>query len=283
LHLGSLLAAAGSYLSARSQAGRWLVRIEDLDRAREVPGAAQRILRTLDLFGFEWDGPVEYQSHRLDRYDSALAALQRNRQIYPCSCSRSQLSRLARTSDGEPVYPGTCRSGPAAPGQATALRFHTGEPGRHTRFHDRLQGWYEQDVASEVGDFVVRRRDGHAAYQLAVVVDDAAQGVTEVVRGCDLLDNTPRQILLQHALGLPTPEYCHLPLITEADGSKLAKRRHSVPLDPLRAPELLHAALTLLGQSPPADLRSAALATLWEWAFAHWSRAPLRGVKTISL
>jgi len=181
------------------------------------------------------------------------------------------------------VHPGTCRSGPSGTGLPTALRFRTGEPGRRTGFHDWLQGWFEQDVAAEIGDFIVLRRDGHAAYQLAVVVDDAAQGVTEVVRGCDLLDNTPRQMLLQAALRLPTPGYCHLPLLTEADGSKLAKRRRSVPLDPSRAPRLLHDVLTLLRQSPPPELQSASLATLWDWAIAHWSLAPLQKLRTVSL
>ena len=283
LHVGSLLAATGSYLSARSQAGRWLVRIEDLDRAREVPGAAARILRTLELFRFEWDGPVEFQSHRRDLYHLALEALQRDGRVYPCTCSRSRLARLAQTSDGEPVYPGTCRTGPFGTGLPRALRFNAGAPGRRTGFSDRLQGWFEQDVATEVGDFIVLRRDGHPAYQLAVVVDDAAQGVTEVVRGCDLLDNTPRQILLQAALRLPTPEYCHLPVLTEADGTKLSKRRRSVPLDAARAPELLHDVLTLLRQSPPPELRSAGIATLWDWALEHWSLEPLRGLRAVAL
>lgn len=283
MHLGSLLAATGSYLCARRQRGRWLLRMEDLDRSREVPGAADRILRTLERFGFQWDGPIEYQSRRRDLYEAALDSLRRAGRVYPCSCSRSQLSRLARASDGEPVYPGTCRNGAAASSLPTALRFDTGESGQQLAFEDRLQGRFAQDVAAEVGDFVVRRRDGFHAYQLAVVVDDARQGVTEVVRGCDLLDNTPRQILLQRALGLPTPDYCHLPLLTEADGSKLAKRRRSVPIEAARAPQQLCEVFGLLGLSPSAELRSAGLEALWRWAIGQWDLQPLRGVSSVRL
>ena len=283
LHLGSLVAAVGSYLVARSQHGRWLVRVEDIDRSREVPGAADRILGTLELFGFEWDGPVAYQSRRTERYEDAIRRLQDGSLVYPCSCSRSQLARCAVASDGEPIYPGTCRAGLRDRGGPTALRFHTGEPGHPTGFMDRLQGWFEQDVATQAGDFIVRRRDGFHAYQLAVVVDDSEQGVTEVVRGCDLLDNTPRQILLQQALGLPTPAYCHLPLVTEPDGSKLAKRRRSLPLDPGRAPQLLGTAFQVLGMRPMPALLQADVRALWAWAHEHWTLAPLRGVKSVRL
>lgn len=283
LHLGSLLAAAGSYLSARSQHGEWLVRMEDLDLDRVVPGAAGRILATLERFGFAWDGPVEYQSRRNAFYGPAVAQLVAKGLAFDCSCSRSQLSRLRRTGDGEPVYPGTCRSGAKGTGLPMALRFHTGAPGRVTTFVDRLQGPYSQDVALEVGDFVIRRRDGYHAYQLAVVVDDAAQGVTEVVRGCDLLDNTPRQILLQQALGLPTPDYCHLPLLVEPDGAKLAKRQRSVPLEPENAPALLWQVLRLLRQSPPDALQRASVAELWQWALEHWDIRPLRGIRSVAI
>jgi glutamyl-Q tRNA(Asp) synthetase len=257
--------------------------MEDLDRTREVPGAADRILRTLEMFGFEWDGTVEFQSRRTPLYEDAVGRLQQAGLAYPCSCSRSQLARWAVASDGDPVYPGTCRAGPADPRAATALRFLTGPPGRLTGFQDRLQGWFEQDVAAQVGDFVVRRRDGFHSYQLAVVVDDALQGVTEVVRGCDLLDNTPRQILLQQALALPTPAYCHLPLVTEPDGSKLAKRRRSLPLDPDEAPRLLCAAFALLGMRPSPGLAGADVGSLWAWAAENWSLEPLRGVKSVPL
>jgi glutamyl-Q tRNA(Asp) synthetase len=283
LHLGSLLAAAGSYLSARSQRGEWLVRMEDLDRDREVPGAADRILATLEQFGFAWDGPVEQQSRRTAHYDAAVILLRKQGSAFDCSCSRSQLARLHHAGDGEPVYPGTCRHGARSTGLPTAVRFNSGEPGRFTAFPDRLQGPFQQDVAREVGDFVIRRRDGFAAYQLAVVVDDAAQGITEVVRGCDLLDNTPRQMLLQQALGLPTPDYCHLPLLVEPDGRKLAKRERAVALDPRQAPVLLWQALRSLRQCPPEELRRASVSELWDWALAHWTLEPLRGVRTVAI
>jgi glutamyl-Q tRNA(Asp) synthetase len=277
LHSGSLLTATGSYLAARSRHGRWLVRMEDVDRAREVPGAADRILRTLDCFGFEWDGLVVRQSDRLGLYEAALQRLKREERVYGCTCTRAELARLPRTSDDEAVYPGLCRKGARPSSLPPALRFLTGTTGHETVFEDALQGRFAQDVAAQVGDFIVRRRDGYHAYQLAVVVDDAEQGITEVVRGCDLLDNTPRQILLQRALGLPTPGYCHLPVVAESDGSKLSKRERSVPLDPSRAPEMLHRTLQLLGQSPPDDLASASLATLWAWAVENWRISSLRG------
>jgi glutamyl-Q tRNA(Asp) synthetase len=256
--------------------------MEDLDRTREVPGAAARILATLEQFGFAWDGPVEYQSRRSGLYETALARLRELGLAFECSCTRSQLASLRRGADGEPVYPGTCRHGATQTALPMTVRFHTGEPGRFMAFVDRLQGRFEQDVAGEVGDFVIRRRDGFFAYQLAVIVDDADQGITEVVRGCDLLDNTPRQILLQEALGLPTPDYCHLPLLVEPDGAKLAKRHRSVPLEADQAPALLWQTLRLLGQSPPAELRQATVAELWDWALPRWTLGPLRGVRTVA-
>jgi glutamyl-Q tRNA(Asp) synthetase len=256
--------------------------MEDVDQAREVPGAADSILRTLDLFGFEWDGPVVRQRDRTGAYGAALERLQRLGLLYACSCTRRMLAGLPRGSDGEAVYPGTCRHGASPSRLPPALRFNTGDRGRATGFQDLLQGWFEQDVATQVGDFIVRRRDGYHAYQLAVVVDDADQAITEVVRGCDLLDNTPRQLLLQGALGLPTPDYCHLPLVAEPDGSKLAKSQRSVPADPSQAPRLLHRTLALLGQAPPAELACADLPTVWSWALEHWDPAPLRNVTRVS-
>lgn len=280
LHLGSLVAAVGSYLSARCRGGNWLVRIEDIDRTREVPGAADRILRTLEAFGFEWDGPVTYQSRRSGLYESALSTLADAGLTYPCACTRRQLAELARGSDGEPVHPGTCPPSAAQAGLPPALRFRT-EPGESVCFVDEFQGPFEQVPAAAVGDFVVRRRDGFHAYQLAVVVDDADQGVTEVVRGTDLLDNTPRQILLQRSLGLGTPAYGHLPLLTEAGGAKLSKSRRTVPLDAARAPPLLVGALRALCQAPPAALERSSVAEIWAWAMEHWSPARLVGVRAM--
>jgi glutamyl-Q tRNA(Asp) synthetase len=285
LHQGSLLAATGSYLQARSHGGAWLLRIEDLDRTREVPGAADEIQRTLERFGFEWDGPVARQSDRTDLYRAALARLTAAGLIYPCSCSRQELVRRqtadAAKEDGDSFYPGTCRDGPRRAGVPLALRFRAADGEVH--FTDRLQGTCRQNVASAVGDFVVWRKDGQCAYQLAVVVDDAAQGITEVVRGCDLLSNTARQILLGRALGLRPPGFLHLPLLVEADGRKLAKSRHSVPLAGLNPSRELYAVLQRLRQQPPAELARASPSDLMSWAIAHWTLEPLRGLREIRL
>jgi glutamyl-Q tRNA(Asp) synthetase len=259
--LGSLYAAAASYLDARANHGRWLVRMEDLDRPREVPGAAARILTTLEQFGFQWDGDVARQSMRLEKYEEALESLSARTLTFPCSCSRAQLEDELR-------YPGTCRGrvGLSAANSATRLRIDAGA----VAFMDRIQGSFRQDVAAAVGDIILKRRDQIIAYVLAVVVDDAAQGVTHVVRGADLLDNTPRQMVLQQLLGLPEPIYAHVPVLTERDDAKLAKSRRSVSLtaeSPL--PQLLQV-FSLLGLEPPASLAGAPLATAWEWAIGQW-------------
>ena len=268
LHLGSLVAAVGSWLFARSAGGRWLVRLEDLDAPRVVPGAAEEILEALRRYGLEWDGEPVRQSARIDLYEAALARLRAAGQVYDCGCSRAELRRSASAPDArdgsEPIYPGTCRGGLAAGRRARAVRFSL--PPGLVRFTDRVRGERAQDVAREVGDFVVRRADGPFAYQLAVVVDDAEQGVTQVVRGGDLLDSTARQIALQRALGLPTPEYAHLPLVLGPEGDKLGKRDGALPLPALdggRVLRTLRLALALLGleeaegATPEAMLESA--------------------------
>jgi len=274
--LGSLYTAAASYLDARAHGGRWLVRIEDLDAPRVVPGAASAILATLQAFGFEWDGDVMYQSARTGHYAAALDSLRERGLIFECSCSRSQLADESR-------YPGTCRGGPGEPGSPTAARLRV-EPGR-IEFTDRIQGRFRQDVAAAVGDMALRRRDGLFAYVLAVVVDDAAQGVSQVVRGADLLDNTPRQVHLQRLLGLPTPGYAHVPVLTEADGRKLAKSERSVAANPYDAVRQLCNIFNLLNLAPPTELGGGKLDDAWRWARAHWQVAavprrfssPLRG------
>ncbi|HJS22001.1 MAG TPA: tRNA glutamyl-Q(34) synthetase GluQRS [Steroidobacteraceae bacterium] len=285
LHSGSLLAALGSYLRARSCQGEWLLRIEDLDTPRVVPGAADQIVRTLEHFGFEWDGAIVRQSERTALYASAIDALATANLLYPCSCSRQDLAQAARASDvdanDEPYYPGNCRNGPRRTDAPLALRLRT--PDRELRFADELQGECTHNVAREVGDFVVRRRDGLHAYQLAVVVDDAEQGITEVVRGIDLLTSTPRQMLLQEALGLAQPRYLHLPLLVEADGQKLAKSRRSVPVAGADASAQLHAALTWLGQRPPAELALGQPTEVMKWAIGTWDLAPLRGRREVRL
>jgi len=236
--------------------------MEDLDRPREVQGAAAGIVQTLERFGFEWDGPVVRQSERSEYYEAALRRLHAAKLTFACTCSRAQLEDELR-------YPGTCRLRALPPGPDTAIRLAV-EPGRIT-FADRIQGTFRQDVAAAVGDIVLKRRDQLHAYVLAVVVDDAQQGVTHVVRGADLLDNTPRQILLQRMLGLPEPRYAHVPVLMEADGSKLAKSRRSVRLDANSALPQLLGVFLLLGLHPPASLRQAPLATAWAWAIGQWS------------
>jgi glutamyl-Q tRNA(Asp) synthetase len=269
LHLGSLLAAVGSYLDARSAGARWLVRIEDLDTPRVVPGCADEMLRTLEAFGFEWDGEVLFQSTRRDAYRHALAQLSAEGRIYPCSCSRKDLAGL----DDESGYPGTCRAGPTRSGP-TALRFRVSDAPIH--FDDLFQGAQRFDLAT-CGDVVVERRDRLASYQLAVVVDDAFQGITRVVRGADLLSSTPWQIELQQALSLTRPIYGHLPLLLEPDGAKLSKSRRALPLDLDSAPRALFSTLTHLSQTPPPDLAHSSIKEVWKWALGHWNPRALAG------
>ena len=261
LHLGSLLTAVASFLDARAHRGRWLLRIEDLDRDREVKGATARILQCLDSFGFAWDGPVVYQTARASLYEHALAQLQQSNRVFTCSCSRRQLR-------DEQYYPGTCRRSAPAAGAPAAIRFKVDSTWIH--FHDHVQGDVTQDPATGVGDFVVQRRDRVIAYALAVVVDDGAQGVTHVVRGADLQDSTAAQILLQRALGLPQPLYAHVPLLTEPDGGKLAKSRRSPALEPARRSAQLCDIARLLGMNPPPELQHLQVAQFWDWAVAHW-------------
>ena len=246
LHFGSLVAALASYQEARAAKGKWHVRIDDLDQPRAQPGAADGILRALERLGFEWDGPVLVQSERLERYVAVLDELTRRALAYPCSCSRKELEDSALAIDGARIYPGTCRQGLAPGKQARALRLRTHNA--PIGFADAIQGWVEQRVEQEVGDFVLRRADGIVAYQLAIVVDDMDQGVTDVVRGADLLDSTARQIHLQRLLGAPTPRYAHVPVVLNAAGEKLSKQTGAQPLD-LADPEAeLARARRFLGQ-----------------------------------
>jgi glutamyl-Q tRNA(Asp) synthetase len=276
LHLGSLLAAVGSYLDARAAGGRWLVRIEDLDTPRVVPGCADEQLSTLEAFGFEWDGAVLYQSTRREAYRAALSELSAAGRIFACSCSRKDLAgaNIAGGDDQPQGYPGTCRRTPARPGQPTTQRFRVSD--RKIQFDDLFLGRQEFQM-TDCGDVVLERRDGLTSYQLAVVVDDAHQGVTRVVRGADLLSSTPWQIDLQDALGLPRPSYGHLPLVLEPDGSKLSKSRRALPLDPSAAPRAVTATLTLLSQTPPPELALAPIKDVWNWAVTHWNPQALAG------
>jgi glutamyl-Q tRNA(Asp) synthetase len=280
LHFGSLVAALGSYLDARAHGGEWLVRMEDLDPPRETPGAADQILRTLQSLGLHWDGVVLRQSERGDAYQAALAELERRDATYPCACTRREIGDSALAGiDGTLVYPGTCRNGLPAGRTARATRVRVDDA--VIEFDDAVQGRMRQQLAAAVGDFVLRRADGLFAYQLAVVVDDAAQGITDVVRGADLLDSTPRQILLQRLLGAPTPRYLHLPVATNAAGEKLSKQTRAPPIDRARPGAALLAALDFLGQRADARLVGAPPADVLAAAIARWDRALIPRVRAV--
>jgi glutamyl-Q tRNA(Asp) synthetase len=258
LHFGSLLAAAGSWIFARAAGGRWLLRIEDLDRPRVVPGSADELMAALERYGLEWDGTPMWQSQRTAAYESALARLRESGQVYDCGCSRADLQRAPSAAAGDPaddrIYPGTCRHGIPEGRVPRAVRFRV--PHGVISFDDLVCGSVAEEVAKSTGDFVVRRADGLFAYQLAVVVDDAEQGVTQVVRGADLLTSTPRQIALQRALSLSTPQYGHLPLIVTTGGAKLGKRDGALPLptlDEARVRATLLDALRILGVDAEGD------------------------------
>jgi len=286
LHAGSLLAAVGSYLDALAAGARWLIRIEDLDTPRVVPGCADEMLRTLEAYGFEWDGEVVHQSTRRAAYRAALESLATHGRTFRCSCSRKD---LAGGDDQAQGYPGTCRRGPTRTGP-TAVRFRVSD--QSIRFDDLYLGTQTFDTRA-LGDVVVERRDGIASYQLAVVVDDAWQGVTRVVRGADLLSSTPWQLELQNALGLPRPIYGHLPLLTEPDGRKLSKSHRSIPVPSIRGvpgrSELkavsmaLTSTLTHLSQAPPPELADASIKDVWKWAVAHWNPQALAGRTRVEL
>ncbi len=281
LHLGSLVAAVASYLDARHNSGQWLVRMEDVDETRNVPGAADSILRDLEAFGFAWDGEVVYQTDRIEAYRAALDRLIACGAAYPCGCSRKEIAEAnAAIGAGNPEewsgprYPGTCRAGLSDGRQERMWRVRVDLDPGEVRFTDRAFGPITQDLDREVGDFVVLRADGLFAYQLAVVVDDAEQGVTDVVRGEDLLDSTPRQIYLQRRLGDPQPRYLHIPVVRNADGNKLSKQAGAVGLDSRRAPEQLAEALRFLQAPIPPELNGAPVAELWPWAIEHWDTSP---------
>ena len=268
LHIGSLVAAVGSFLEARRRGGQWLLRIEDVDAPRCSAEAADGILRTLEAFGFAWDGTVAWQSRRAAAYDRALERLQAARQVFPCACTRKELADSAIAPDGAAIYPGTCRNGLPPDREARAWRLRVGD--RKVVFDDAVQGRIESDLAREAGDFILRRADRLHAYQLAVVVDDAEAGVTAVVRGADLLTSTARQIYLQRCLGFPTPGYAHLPVAVNAEGEKLSKQTLARPLDCAHPSPQLLAVLRFLGQAPPADLAAAGVDEVWRWALDNW-------------
>jgi len=269
LHFGSLVAAVGSFLQAKSNGGAWLVRMEDLDTPREIPGAASHILRTLEAFGLYWDEAVLYQSDRLNAYLTKFEALYLQGLLYPCRCSRKSIEQCAHFGPAGYVYPGTCRTHRAAMTEPAAWRILTDD--QLIEFTDGVQGLTRHRLESESGDFVLRRADGIFTYQLAVVIDDAEQNITEVVRGADLLDVTARQIFLQRLLGLPNPRYSHLPIALTTHGEKLSKQTGAAPITADHAVPTLVKALRFLGQTPPAELPRVNLNDFWQWALTHWN------------
>lgn len=277
LHFGSLIAAMGSYLQARKADGQWLLRIEDIDPPREKPGTTDHIIRTLEQFGFEWHGPIIYQSDNTEHYLHALDILQHQGMLYPCDCTRKRIIANARHTSSAYIYARTCRQKtPAELGPDQAIRIKV-QPPCYFSINDVIQGKHSQDVADEVGDFMLRRRDRLWSYQLAVVVDDGMENITEVVRGTDLLNNTSRQIYLQKLLNLPTPTYAHLPIAVNELGDKLSKQTFARSLDPLNKFKALYAAWHFLGQASVAQSeQTESLQEFWEYACKNWdiSRVP---------
>jgi glutamyl-Q tRNA(Asp) synthetase len=280
LHFGSLVTAVGSYLEAKSRGGEWLVRIENLDTGREIPSASGEILNTLELLGMEWDGPVVYQERRKDAYHEALAALERQDLVYRCSCSRKEIADSSVLGIEGPVYPGTCRSRrrKREPEFSGAWRLRTSND--LIEFEDAVQGMRQQRIQRDIGDFVICRADGVFAYQLAVVVDDAEQDITHVVRGGDLLNSTPRQIHLQKLLGYSTPSYMHLPVVINTRGEKLSKQTHAAPVDTSHPVLQLVKTIQFLGQAPSSEVSESNLASFWMWAIENWNREAIP--KTLS-
>lgn len=278
LHFGSLLAALASYLEAKNKQGQWLVRMEDLDKPREVKGAASHILKILEQFGFEWDGEVIYQSQRSDLYQDALSQLEKQSLIYRCQCSRKEIADSAIQGIDGLIYPGTCRQA-----QVTQMPYASRIKVNDSpiTFNDHIQGLITQHLATQVGDFVLKRADGLFAYQLAVVVDDFQQGVTDIVRGADLLDSTPRQIYLQRQLGISTPHYAHIPVASNTAGEKLSKQTLAPAIEAKDASAWLIKALAFLGQNPPFELITNTPSEILSWAKQHWQLEKIPKQRTI--
>jgi len=270
LHFGSLIAAVGSYLQARQQGGQWWLRIEDIDPPREVAGASDAIIALLAAYGFEWDN-LSYQSQRARLYEEALAQLQQQHLTYPCTCSRRLLREQLGENPGGWIYPGNCRQRRFPLHERHAVRLLT--VGTVIRFEDRLRGPQYCDLEHEGGDFVLHRADGYISYQLAVALDDADQGMTEVIRGSDLLDSTPRQIHVQQQLGWEPPVYGHLPIALGPNGQKLSKQTGARALRPDQPLANLSRAMQFLGHPVPGEIQQATLQAFWDWAIAGWSLA----------
>lgn len=272
MHLGSLFTALASYLDARQHHGRWLLRIDDLDTPRNQTGAVSSILSCLDAFGLHWDGEVYYQSQQLQVYAEVLANLQQRKHIYRCDCSRKSLMHVPE------VYPGFCRNKTQFNHDA-AIRVKLDDV--TITFNDRLQNQISSDIATAHGDFIIKRKDGIVAYQLAVVIDDHAQRINHVVRGCDLLDSTPKQIYLQGLLGYPEPNYAHIPIILDRYGQKLSKQTLAKAIDYQQPVPMLFSLLTLLNQQPPIELKQASVQEVLDWAIDHWQIAALKSLQEL--
>jgi glutamyl-Q tRNA(Asp) synthetase len=279
LHFGSLVAAVGSYLDAKHHNGKWMVRIEDLDTPRCMPGSSDDILRTLDAYGLHSDETILHQSLRTSAYRDAFEELRIAKLLYPCACTRREIADSAILRGDELIYPGTCRAGLPPSKEARSWRVRVND--EHTTFNDRLLHRQIQNLAGEAGDFVVKRADGLFAYQLAVVVDDAEQGITDVVRGADLLNSTPRQIYLQKLLKLSTPNYMHLPVALNEHGEKLSKQTKARAID--TSPATLFCVLQFLRQQPPTELRHETIEPMLAWATKNWNPKKLANHRQLSV
>lgn len=270
LHFGSLVAAVASYCDAKANHGQWLLRIENIDTTREVKGATDQIIQTLEAYGFAWDGDIIYQDKRSALYEHYLMQLIAIDMTYPCTCTRKEIADSANSVGIEGViYPGTCLHQPIKPNAPQAWRVKT--QASKISFNDRLIGKVSHQMQLDIGDFVIKRADGLFAYQLAVVADDAEQNVTHIVRGADLLNSTTRQIYLQQLLKLPAPSYMHIPIVVNAQGEKLSKQTLATPIESKNAKQRIMQALQFLGQSPDLDLSNGSLDDIWTWAFQHWN------------
>lgn len=279
LHFGSLIAAVASFLQARNQSGEWLVRMEDLDLPRCIKGADKTILDTLEHYGLTWDGDVIYQSQRNAVYLEAMEQLESVNACYPCACSRKDIEQLTAEETNSDIYPGTCRNGLPTGKIARSIRARI--ESETIGFIDTLQGDVRQYLQTDVGDFVIKRGDGLFAYQLAVVVDDALQGITEIIRGSDLLESTPRQIWLQQKLGYSTPDYLHLPIAVDRADKKLSKQTYAPAISNDDPRPALLATLDFLGQQPAHDLADSRLDSLWQWAIQNWKPENIPAQRTL--
>ena len=279
LHFGSLIAAVGSYLEAKSHNGKWLVRIENLDKPREIPAASHEIFRALEILGMEWDHEVIYQDQRKDTYENIPTILNKRGLTYSCTCTRKEIADSSITGISGQIYAGTCRNNVQNKDRPGAVRIKTDN--NIIEFEDSLHGLISQRLESETGDFILRRSDGIYAYQLAVVADDATQGITNVVRGADLLDSTPRQIYLQKLLGYSTPTYMHLPVAVNNQGEKLSKQTKATLLDISNPVKQLVEAVNFLGQESPIELLGNNVSSFWKWAIENWHPEKIHKKRTI--